>query len=758
MAKELSVVGKSIPRVESIAKATGTATFTVDVKLPGMLHAKFLRSPHAHARIKRIDTTKAEAVPGVMGVVTHDALIGTSLHKGDVFDDRVRFVGDAVAGVAAKSEEIALIAAELMEVKYEVLPGVFGLEEALAPDAPKIWPKGNMVKWPLFVRKIQDEWTTSFNKGDIEKGFKEADVIIENTMDTHAQFHCAFEPHACVARWDPGLRELTFWVSTQDIYGERRYLSKLLNLPREKVRIICTYVGGGFGSKVENTLKEYELTALLSVKTGKPVRYEPNRAEESIEAIRHPARFYYKIGCKKDGTLTAIYQEAFRSGGAHTSLQKEYLNGSTDYVTPSYFMCDNVAYKGKSMYTTMPPCAAYRGFGYLEAGAAMDQSADMVAEAIGMDPLEFWTKNVPTPGYRVGACQGPLTTRAIGETIEKCAEAIGWKDKWHKVGEKTLADGRKHGIGLGHAMARATLPWFLVVGSALIKVQMDGKVHLIVGIADMGQGQATGLAQIAAEAMGVPFDHVTITWGDSIARRSNFQAANSTTMMSGNATKLAAEDAKKQLFAAAAPKLGVGPEDLDVKDGKVYVKAAPEKQMPIGKVVSLPGVKTIVGQGRWSIPDEKAFSRAFTASVAEVAVDTDTGLVEVINLVQGNDCGTILSRKRIEGQLQGVLSGGIGFALSEDWIMDQEVGGRILNGNFSDYKIATSLDTMDILQPCVIVEAPDPIGPYGARGMGETVLSPAAPAILNAIYNAIGVRFNSTPITPDKVLRALGKT
>lgn len=755
MSKNHSLIGKNVSRLDAVAKATGEAAFTVDVQLPRMIHAKFLRSPYSHARVKKIDTTQAEMLSGVAGVVTHKDLIGKIVHH-DVLDDKVRFLGEAVAGVAALTEEIAEEALALIKIEYEVLPWVSCLEEAMQPESPELWPGGNICSWGG-PRSIEQGCSAQWEKGDVEKGFQEADVVVDNTLDTQAQYHCCLEPHACVASWRQGMRELTLWVSTQAIYDDQHNLAEMFNLPLEKVRILCPFIGGGFGSKVHNTCKEYGMTAFLSIKTRRPVRYEPLRSEEVISALRHPASFYYKIGAKKDGTVTAVYLKAFRSGGAHTSLQMNFLAGSTEYVAPTYLMSPNVKYEGWSTYTNLPLCAAFRGFGYFESGAAYAQTMDILAESLHMDPLEFLLKNAPDRNYPVGSDQGPLTTGGIKETLQKCAEKIQWKEKWHQPGQKKLPDGRMHGIAVAYAMGRATVPPFVATGNAIIKLETDGKAHLIAGITDIGQGQATGLAQIAAETVGLNFEDVTVTWGDSIAPLTNFQAASSTTMMSGNATKLAAEDARKQILNLAAPVLKAEPEELDIMGGVVYLKKSPEKKVPLGQIVNLPGVKSIIGHGQWSIPDSVAATRTLVVCIAEVAVDTETGKIETIKMVQGTDCGRIISRERVEGQLQGVLSGGVGFAFTEDWVMDKGLGGRILNANLIDYKVPTFMDTMNILEPGIIVENPDPVGPYGARGMGEAVLSASAPALLNAVYNAIGIRFNSTPLTPDKVLKALCK-
>ena len=756
MSSEFKVLGKKTNRIDALAKVTGKAVFTVDVRLSGMLHAKFIRTPHAHARILNIDVSQAMKVAGVRAIFTHKDLMGFPLEE-NILDEKVRYVGEAVAGVAADNEEIASKAVRLIKVQYQALPAVLSAEAALKKGAPHIWPGGNIcTEIKYHAVNVEKGPSLYWKKGDLQKGFSESDYVVENTVHTHVQFHACFEPHACVARWEPFSGELTLWTSTQSIFKCREHLANCLKMPMDNIHVISHYVGGGFGGKLGDNLKEHLMVVLMAKKTGRPVRYEPTREEESTTtALRHKGTFKYKVAGKKDGSITAISLNCIRSGGPHTSLQMRFLDGSTDYVAPTYFECPNIEYEGWSVFDNLPLCAAYRGFGYFESGTALDQTIDMLAEKMGMDRVEFWMKNVPKAGYRIGREQGPLTTIGIDEIVRKCAEIFRWKDKWHEPGKKVLPDGRKHGIGIGHAVGRATLPGFVEPGGALAKIGTDGTLHLLAGVTDIGQGQATGLAQIAAEAIGLTIDKVKVTWGDTIAPFTNFQAASATTMMTGNAVKLAVDSVKKQLFELAAPLLKVSPQDLASGDGYIFVSLNPQIRIPLSKVVSLPGVKTVVGHGRWHVLDKDAFPRAPMVSIVEVAVDTETGMVQVIRMVQGTDCGKVIGRSRVEGQMQGVLSGGLGFVLLEDQVMDEKRDGLIINGNFIDYKLMTSMDTAGIMEPNIIMENADPIGPFGARGMGEAVLSAAGPAILNAIYNAIGIRFNKTPVTPMEVLMAL---
>ncbi len=753
MQDKTNVLGTNVERIDAYAKATGSANFTVDISVPEMQEICFIRSPWAYASIKTININGALDLDGVAGIITHSDMEGILIHN-DPLDKNIRYLGEAVVGIAAKNKEVAEKALELVEVEYEVLPPILSPEDALTENAPPIWGGGNVCTWQG-PKPVEHGYSAVWEKGDVEAALKKSDVVADCHLFTHAQFHGCLEPHSCVARWQPAEKEITMWISSQGIFDDQANIAKALGLHLDQVHVIATYVGGGFGAKAHNTCKEYIMTALLSKQITKPIRYVPSRSEEIIAAMRHPAEFEYKVGANSDGRITAIYMNAIKSGGAHTSLQMNFLAGSTDYVAPTYLKSENVKYEGISAYTTLPLCAAFRGFGYFESGIAFAQALDKTVEKLGIDPIDFLIKNVPERGDLVGTDQGPLTTGGIADTIKECAKRIQWKEKWHKPGMKIMHDGRYHGIAVAHAMGRATLPDFVTSGNAMIQVKMDGTAHLYVGISDIGQGQATGLAQIAAEALGIQFENIKVVWGDTVAPHTGDQVASSTTMMTGNPTKLAALDAKKQILDIASGILKTSTDKLDIQQGIISSNEDSDISISIAEIVQMPGVKVIVGNGHWSISDKDASPRSLVVCIAEVAVDKETGKIEVINMLQGTECGRVICQTRIDGQLDAVLSGGIGYILTEDWIMDKRDQGRILNLNMYDYKMPTFLDTADILQPNVIMEDPDPKGPFGARGMGEASLSASAPAILNAVYNAIGIRFNSTPLTPARVLNEL---
>ncbi len=760
MTDELKVIGKNLPRKDAVKKATGAALFTVDIKLPGMLYGKCLRSPYPHARILSIDTSKAEALPGVKAVVTYKDVIPKHTFKEFkdrtsfdmyILEDRVRYIGDEVAAVAAVSEEIAEEALNLIEVKYEALPAVFDAMEALKPDAPKIHPGGNLISM-----SPGKPFTYSRQVGDIEKGFAEADLILERTYTTHMQSHCPLETRNCIADWD-STGKITLWDSTQKPFEINVEMANAFGLPLSKVRVITPYVGGAFGSK-EAMLKIHGIAALLSRKAGRPVKIEFTREEQAVAGTRrHSWAFTVKVGARKDGSLTAYYNKAYLNAGPYILLGLMVaLNQAS--LTPK-FSCPNRKYDGFVAYTNCPPASAFRGFGYLEGDYAICSLMDELCEKLGIDPLDFYLKNHLRSMEPYGMYNGPRGL-AFGEVIQRSADKIGWKQKRHKPGGRTLPDGKKHGMGMGISGGNAAL----LQSSAIVIIDDRGSVNLLSGAVEQGQGAQSEMSQIVAEALGVPYDDVEIVSSDTgITPYDSGQDASRTTLTHGNAVKLAAEDAKQQLLSHAAQMLKLSPQDLECKEGIVFVKNDPERRMPIADVVKQlmvdypPAImprKTIVGKGSFFIQQYPPPAGNAVANIAEVEIDTATGQIELTRFISAVDCGKAISPQGIEGQYESVLSAGAGFALKEELLLEPGTG-RVLNPTLLEYSMPTALDHRN-MDPVIIVEAGEKLGPYGAKGIGECALSAAAPAISNAIYNAIGVRV-SLPATPDKVLKALNK-
>lgn len=754
MKEDFKVLNRNFKRIDAVAKVTGAAKYTADIKLPGMLHCKMARSPHPFARIKNIDVSRAQVIKGSIGIITHVELVNHHVHvMGEKLDDKVRYTGESVVAVAAETERIADEAVRLVKVEYEPLKPVRNMDEAMAPSGPTVWPGGNGVTFFKGAISVTERSFAFWSKGNLKKGFEEADAIADVEATTGGQFHLALEPHTIIASWNRERQELNVWIPTQQIHGVQNNLAKALGINPEQVHVVCTYCGGGFGGKLQ-TPKEAYFAAFLSYKTGQPVRYIPCCEEDmATTGCRPPSRFHWKLGAKKNGKLTAISVENLTPCGPFVSINPIFILGRTDYVAPSYFISDNCSYEGRGVYTNNMPTAAFRGFGYFESGTILGIAVDILCEKLSIDSYDFHMVNMPKYGEKIGIEGGRFTVKGLRDALTACVNEAGWKQKRHNPGTKKLLDGRMHGVGLGFGMGRASLPQELGKGGARIKLDNNGKAKVFAGVSDMGQGQATGCAQIAAEALGMKMEDVIIVWGDTIAPKSNPQVASATTMMTGNAIKEAADEVRKKALSGAAEILRVGSKDLVLENG-VFTSKSSGKNISYSDLAQKNVDLTAIGG--WSVSFAQFYPRAPMFNVIEVAVDVETGLAEIINLVQATDCGVALSRSRVEGQMHGVLSGGAGFILMEDIDLD-EPRMQIMNANMIDYKIYTSLDPNIDVMKTIIVEETDDIGPFGARGVGEAVLSGSGAALANAIYNAIGVRIYKTPFTPERILAAVGK-
>lgn len=778
MAEKTSIVGNkdiTVRKAEARQKVTGEAKYTLDIDLPRMLYMKVLRSPHAHATIKNFDASKAEALPDVVSIVSYKDMIGKMQGSGPtpgiVYDAKMRYVGDAVAAVAAESEDIAEEALGLIEVEYEKHKPLLDHDVAMNETKNRLYPGGNIMGFGAPMTK-GPSW--QYHRGDVEKGFQEADVIAERIVKTHGQYQAPLEGHCCVANWDQADGKLTMWISTQTIFRQRDSFRLIMGLPNNKVRIIAPYLGGSHGGKGE-TLKEYFFAAMLSKKTWRPVKYVQTHEEEvATTAIRGGATFHFKVGAKMDGTLTAIDVKCVRDTGGYGTLAIPLSIAVVDYVANVNFKCPNISEQSWGVFTNKLSSGGYRGFGYFEGNLGLGPVIDELIEKLGMDPVEFHLKNVPEAGDLVGYEQSPLTSFGLKECITKCADAIGWKQKLHKPGEYTLPDGRKHGIGLGIVVGCAVLgKWGH--STVEVKVEWDGTVTVLTGVCELGMGQTTGLCQMAAEALGARFEDVTVSFSDTETTPFTVpQASSCSTVNTGMPCKLAAEDARRQMLEIGAKVMGydrpnpipilppikaiapgVTVDELDTKDGRIFLKKKPEIGMAFGEV--LEEKRTVLGHSTWGTLRSINWFKQPDACICEVAVDTETGGVEILKSVVAVDCGRAISPTRVQAQFESVLSGGSGFVLSEEPIWDPATG-TILNPNWTDYKIPTTMDSgPGMLDPIILVEPYDPYGPFGAKGAGEAGICPMASALPTAIHNAIGVRFSKTPITPDKILEALGK-
>jgi len=752
----MNVVGKRIPRVDGPKKTKGEARYTADIELPQMLAGKILRSPLPHAKILHVDTSKAARLPGVKEVISGKDTLG--LRYGVFYQfppmvdryglaiDKVRYIGDEVAAVAAADEDTAEEALDLIEVDYEPLPPVFDPMKAMEPDAPKIHDhvENNILS------------TLNMNFGDVDEGFARSDYVREDRFTTPNDAHSPMEPHAALASYDPS-GKLCLWTSKQDLYFVHRDLARLLGIPQAQIRVIKPFVGGGFGGKIDLFSSDF-CASLLSMKTGRPVKIIYTREESLLTTVqRHAMMMRIKTGVKKDGTFMARECELIADGGAYSSTGPiaVYIAGT---LFVSTFPCPNVRFKGTRVYTNKPPCGPKRGHGGVQPRFADDSHLDMLARDLGMDILELMKKNAPKAGD-VTPCGLVYNSCGLKECLDKAAEAIGWREKRGKKRDSM-------GVGLGSSafVSGANVDPNHVF-SPIVKINYDGSVTLITGATEIGQGCETILSQIVAEELGLRMEDVSLISADTeLAPVEPGSYSSRVTFISGNAVLSAAQEVKKELFKVAAEKLEANPEDLMAADRKIWVRGSPERGMGFDEIMdicrsqaNLPIVKrgyfkpkailpnVWTGEGNWS----QAYS--FGAQGAEVEVDRETGKVKVLRMKGAHDCGRAINPMAVEGQLEGSSVGGMGFALFEQFLQAE---GLAMNPGLLDYKMPTSMDIPDIEH--VIVETVDPEGPYGAKEAGEgTQISPS-PAIANAIYDATGIRIFDLPITPEKIIEALG--
>lgn len=750
---EYSVVGKRVPRTDSIQKVRGEAKFTADLSLTGMLFGKVLRSPHPHARILNIDSSRAEKLVGVKAVIygKRDALPyawGVFPYTRDyqLFPiDRVRYIGQEVAAAAALDEDIAQEALELIKVDYEPLPAVFDPEEAMKEGALLIHDDkpGN-----ICVHIKVDE-------GEIDKALAEADLVLEGSFRGPEESYCQGEPYAVLANFDS--TGVDIWCPNAGPHMKARPLSSALGIPTSQVRVHRVYIGGAFGGRSE--IQAADVTAcLLSRKARRPVRLVYTR-EENRNCIRQRVGWitHLKMGFKKDGTWTVGDFRTIVDGGAHAStgpiaVSVPYMEMETTYPLK------NLRYNGYRVYTNKPPRGMHpeqnRAF-----HIAVELHLDMAAERLGIDPMELRLKNAMTSGF-VTATKARISSCGFTECVQKAAELAGWKEKRGK-----LPPGR--GIGMACGSVMVGFPMGIRSGSsAFIKFNEDGDATVISGVVDNGQGNESMVVQIAAEELGLPIDKVKLISADSgICPLDQGAYSQTATFLSGGAVKEAAADAKRQLFEIASKMLGAKPEQLEARNGNIYISDEPSKTIPIRRVVinALANNMTIMGYGyRWPIIDNDrewvsnprgqfASTYSYGCSIAEVEVDKETGKVKVLNMIAAHDCGYPINPMAVEQQLEGAAMGsGICGGVLEKILWDN---GQNLNANNLDYWFPTSLDVPNI--QTIIVSSNDPNGPFGAKEGSLSMRMSMFSAIANAIHEATGIWPTEVPFTPEKMLQAL---
>lgn len=746
-------VGKSMPRVDSRAKVTGEALFTSDIKLPKMLAGKILRSPHPHAKILNIDISDALRLPGVKAIVTgRDAL----QRKWGVFSytqdqqflpaDRVRFIGEEIAAVAASDEDSAQQAVDCIRVDYEILEPVFDPMESLSPNAPLIhegFPNNINVHVPITV-------------GDVEKGFAESHYVREDTFTASEDSYFQGEPYAVVARFDMD-NNLEIWMPNAGPHMKAKPLSNALGIPLNKVRVRKITIGGAFGGRSEISPADY-ICALLARKAGRPVKIVFTREENSIATRQgHSLITTIKTGVRKDGAVISRDVTCYMDGGAYSSTGPIAVSVPFLCMEQAYKM-EHVRYNGYRIYTNKPPRGMIRIHGRAFA-CGVDTQLDMIGEYLGIDPITMRLVNAREPGEFTNT-KSYVASCAMKETILKAADRSGWNDKWNKLPPF-------RGIGIGCNSVQTGFPMGIRGGSqAIIKLNEDGGATVISGVVDNGQGNDNMLVQIAAEELGIRTEDVQLVTADTEVTPSDPGAYSQvSTFIGGHAVKNAAENVRRQLFETAAKTLNVNEDDLVARDRMICVKDSPDKSIPLKKVIRsiLTSGKSVSGQGEyWPKVDPKrewvknpfgqmcgAFS--FGTTIAEVEVDPETGKVKVLEVTAAQDVGFALNPLVLEGQFQGSIAmGGQGGILTEGHVWE---GGSVLNPTQLEYKVPLACDMPKI--NTIIIESNDPEGPYGTKESGMSIAMSAAQAYAAAVSNAIGVYMSDFPITPDKILSAI---
>lgn len=753
MAEEHNLVGKRVVRIDSLDKATGQARYTADLTLPRMLYGKVLRSPHAHARILHIDTSKAEKVRGIRAILTGKDTAG---ERWGVFRytrdqqllpvDKVRYIGEEVAAVAAEDEETAMEAVELIEVEYEVLPAVFDPLEAMKKGAPQIHDHADNninIHVPIEI-------------GDVEKGFEESYYFRQDRFLNSEYTYCQTEPYAILTNYDLA-GNLEIWIPNASPHTKAKALSNLLRIPLNKVKIRKVYTGGAFGGRSDIFPGEF-IAALLSMKAGRPVRLVYTR-EESFTSVRqaHSMIVDLKTGVRKDGTFLASEIKVVMDGGAYSSTGP--IATSVPFlVWEETYRLPNVRFHGYRIYTNKPIRGMYRCHGRAFLGG-LGMQMDMIAEELGIDPVEIRLRNALRTGD-TQATGSKIISCGLSEAIEEAAEKSGWKEKRGK-----LSYGK--GIGMGANGMMVGFPMGIRGGSsAMLKFNEDGGATLVSGIVDTGSGNDSMAVQIAADVLGLRMEDINLVSGDSeVTPLDQGAYSQAAAFVSANAVKAAAVDAREQILNVASDMLDAMVEELEIKDGQVLMKQRPERNVWLGKVIRTAILQDtpIIGRGSYmpqidqtrewvSNPrGQHAGTFSFGAVVAEVEVDTETGQVRVTRITGAHDCGFAINPMAVEGQLEGsVASGGVGATLLEEHYWD---GGQMLNANMLEYKVPLSVDMPQITP--IIVESIDPEGPFGAKEAGLWGSMNMFQAIGNAIFDAIGVWIKDFPITPDKVLAAL---
>jgi CO/xanthine dehydrogenase Mo-binding subunit len=733
-----NIIGKPLPRVDGYERVSGKALYPSDVLLPEMLYGAILRCPHPHARVQSVDIAKAREMPGVRAVIsgfTGDANPPWvySNQKNEVstrlFETHCRFEGEPVAAVAAESPYQAQDALRAIGVAYEILPFTADERKALEPGAPSIHEAGNRVGDPQ-----------RYQRGNVEEGFKEADQIVEMSFDTACELQTPMELHGCVANWEGG--KLTLWESTQGVYAVQSGVAKTLRLPLSKVRVIGTYMGGGFGSKLRAG-KYTVIAALLSKIAARPVKLFLTREETYLATGNRPAsHMRLKAGVKKDGTLTALDFSCLGTGGAYPAGGTSLV----DWLVRDLYTCPHVRSEMTEVYINAGPARPMRAPGMPQGAWALEQVMDALAQAIGMDPVALRLKNIPaTSQAREG--NPPYTTTGLRECLVQGAKIFGWKEAREKLAREKPSGHLRRGVGMAACL------WFVGGGgppsTIVVKLFPDGSVNLNMGASDIGTGTRTVMAMVVGEELGVKPELVQIENADTGTTQYATPSGGSKTVPTESpAVRSAAIEVKRQLFEMASRQLKVEPRSLSMQGGEIFQREDITKRVPIADLEELKKQGVIVGVGyRGPNPGNRSVN-PFAAQFCEVEVNTGTGEARVIRIVSANESGRVMNRLTYDSQVIGGITMGIGFAMTEQRVLDQNRTGKLVNKSWHDYKIPTAMDV-----PLEMVSVPVDLddteaNTTGAKGLGEPVTIPTAAAIANAIHHATGIRVTQTPMSP----------
>jgi xanthine dehydrogenase YagR molybdenum-binding subunit len=739
--RETGVIGRSVPRVDGYERVGGAAVYPSDVMLPDMLYGAILRCPHPHARVQGVDAAAAEKMPGVRAVITGQTPEADLLwpyskdHKVKIFDPLCRYEGETVAAVAAETPYQALDALREIVVDYEVLPHVSDERNALSPDAPRVHPGGNRIK------------ADQYERGNVEKGFSEADVVLEESFRTECEIHTPLELHGCVAKWDGP--SLTIWESTQGVYAVQARVAEVLGLPLSMVRVMGHYVGGAFGSKLQAG-KYTVIAAILAKKTGRPVKLFLSREETFLVTGNRPAgNMRLKAGVKKDGTLTALYFSGTGTGGAYPSGGTSLV----DWLIKDLYLCPNVRTEMTEVFIHAGLSRPFRAPGHPQGAWALEQMMDALAVAIGMDPVELRLKNIP--GFSQGR-QGnpPYTTTGLKACLEKGAEAFGWKKL------RTEIDSANRGKSIRRGVGAAASLWFVGGGgppsTVIIRLFSDGSVNLNMGASDIGTGTKTVMAMVAAEELGVDPRWIRIEHADTGTTQYATPSGGSKTVPTEAPTvRAAAVHVKQQLLEMAAQELQTDLSSLRFHGKEIVSLTDSGRKIRVTDLSVLKKRGVVMGIGYRGPNPENKVVNPFAAQFCEVEVNMLTGEVRIVRFLATQDSGRVMNRMTFDSQVIGGITMGIGLAATEFRILDHRRTGKMVNRNWHDYKLPTAMDV-----PAEIVSIPvemiDPeANTTGAKGLGEPPTIPTAAAIANAVFHATGIRITETPINPARLSRLL---